>query len=522
MSNTAFRDVSIIVVDTGRTSIRAGLGIHELVRLPAIEFPARVGLRRSTTNYAGDDNASHIAMDDSQPVPSTSKLSTAPKVTDYLVGAQLDDALAAGQDIQVSWPFADGAIGDWTQAEAIWCVFSIFLQLVFALLLKYVLFDRLQLRRARMEYPVLLSIHPNLSRDVYENICRIFFERFNVAGFGILDRPIAQFYAVVTNGHLSGVVVDVDRDHTDITPVYDGFVMHSAHTSVPLGFRDCQVYLAHLLRSNSSVMNALSPPESPLPSEALQQALLELAQQVWDDGLIKVLAEGEAARELEEEGVTDIAAVLVAGKEKAVIETGMKKRANAKASAAEQARTREIEALDLVTVQFRGKEFSVGKERHRFCEPLFDPTLLVGLAGVEPKKARLETIPSVQVAVGTAVGHAEVDQRAYIWQGLFVTGEITNRIKGLGAALQARLSPFILGSADPQHNEVQPRSIRTLKVPEYFAEYREKGDGFASFLGSSIVAKVTFTDPLAKSFVSKADYTSIGPRAILGMSPSLL
>jgi hypothetical protein len=37
---------------------------------------------------------------------------------------------------------------------------------------------------------------------------------------------------------------------------------------------------------------------------------------------------------------------------------------------------------------------------------------------------------------------------------------------------------------------VQPKQIRIVKVPEYFAEYREKGDGLAAFLGSSIVAKV--------------------------------
>lgn len=60
---------------------------------------------------------------------------------------------------------------------------------------------------------------------------------------------------------------------------------------------------------------------------------------------------------------------------------------------------------------------------------------------------------------------------------------------GLGAALQTRLAPFILSNAD-QLNEVQPKGIRVLKIPEYFAEYREKGDGLASFLGSSIVAKV--------------------------------
>lgn len=66
---------------------------------------------------------------DVQPSASTSRAaSTMPqpqpvltaRVTDYLVGPQLDDALSAGQDLVVSWPFADGEISDWTQAEALW------------------------------------------------------------------------------------------------------------------------------------------------------------------------------------------------------------------------------------------------------------------------------------------------------------------------------------------------------------------------------------------------------------------
>ena len=64
------------------------------------------------------------------------------------------------------------------------------------------------------------------------------------------------------------------------------------------------------------------------------------------------------------------------------------------------------------------------------------------------------------------------------------------RFTGLGAALQTRLTSLIPLSVDPQHNEVQPRAIKTLKIPDYFAEYRDKGDGLASFLGTSIVAKV--------------------------------
>ena len=43
-------------------------------------------------------------------------------MTDYLVGAHLDEALAAGQEIDVYWPFSDGDVSDWIQAEALWYV----------------------------------------------------------------------------------------------------------------------------------------------------------------------------------------------------------------------------------------------------------------------------------------------------------------------------------------------------------------------------------------------------------------
>lgn len=44
------------------------------------------------------------------------------KVNEYIVGQQLDDALAAGEDIIVSWPFENGDIKDFYEAEALWYV----------------------------------------------------------------------------------------------------------------------------------------------------------------------------------------------------------------------------------------------------------------------------------------------------------------------------------------------------------------------------------------------------------------
>jgi len=290
---------------------------------------------------------------------------------------------------------------------------------------KHILFNRLERRRVQNESPVLLSIASGLPRTTYERICQMFFERFNVAGFGVVERPVVQMYA--TNS-LSGVVVDIGDYETDITSIYDGFIVHQGRTQLSLGLKDCEIYLAHLLRSNQSVMSALSPPNHPLDQETLQAKLVELVQQLWKDGHIKVPSDGEIAAP-EDEGVTDIAAIVVAGKEKAVIESGMKKKATAKATAAELARAREIEAMDLITVQFGTHSLTLGKERHRMCEPLFDPRLLIGLSGFLPREDNDPSRP-LQEVVAHAVNLTDVDQRIYIRQGLAVTGDMTQHVKG--------------------------------------------------------------------------------------------
>ncbi|KAI0319639.1 actin-like ATPase domain-containing protein [Amylostereum chailletii] len=510
MANIAFRDSSIVLIETGRSFIKAGLGVHDLLRAPSVEIQARVGIRpppdfssytraNSTLDALPSASTSRAASALPQPHPLPSA-----RVTDYLVGTQLDDALAAGHDLVVSWPFADGKVHDWVQAEALW---------------KHVLFTGLGLRRAQNESPVLLTFFPGLPRDTYERAAQLFFERLNVAAFSILERPAAQLYAANT---LTGVVVDIGTAHTDIALLSDGLPLHGGRTTVPVGTAHCERHLAHLLRGNTSVMGVLGS----LDPAALDEALLALAKQTWTTGLVRAPGANDSPLDADDEGVTDIAAVVVAGKEKAVIESGMKKRATAKASAAEQARAREIEALDLTTVHFRGAEITLGRERHRFIEPLFDAGVLHAMWAREGGAGKelgddVGLVMPLQNAVGHAVGRVEVDQRQYIYNGLFVTGEIASLVKGIGAFLQQRLGPFVV-THEPHHqnNDVQPRHVRLVKVPEYFAEFRDRGDGLAAFLGSSIVAKISFHD--GKHFVSKAEYTERGPKAVLEMSPSLL
>jgi actin-related protein 9 len=413
------------------------------------------------------------------------------------------------------------------------------------------------LKRAQNESAVLITLFPGLPRSAHEEISRIFFERLNFAAVSVLERPMAQIYAA---NALAGVVVDIGRVHTDITPVYDGVPLPAARCTLPVGADDCERHLAHLLRANTAVMAALAD----TPPAELQPALVALARDAWQGGLIKV---GEAAVLAEDDGVTDIAAVLVAGKEKAVIESGMKKRANAKATAAERARARELEALDLVTLQFRGQELTLGKERHRFCDPLFSPGVLQGVpegpGSMLPLAQRLAKanvdspaqLTSLQDLVGHAVGLVDVDQRQYIYQGLFVTGAICAQVKGLSLAVAVALVLIRIAIQDlgKPYRPAYLRSSSAIRIsrttynlaPSTSSRCRNTlpstaRSATATLLSSvqalsqrcghrrphrmvySCPSQITFHDTHSKNFVAKADYLAKGPRAIIEMSPAML
>jgi actin-related protein 9 len=296
---------------------------------------------------------------------------------------------------------------------------------------KHVLFNQLQLRRVQNESPVILTLPSNLSRPDLERTCQIFFERFNVAGFSILERPLAQLFAANVS---TGVVIDIGYESTDITPINESFLVRNACQATTVGLRDCQDYLAHALRTNNALMNILSPPESPLSPADLQATLLELAKFLWENNHVKLSAIGDLLP-VEDDGVTDIAAIVVAGKEKAVIESGQKKKQNAKASAAEQSRIREMEALDLISVEWKGLTLTLGKERHRLCDPLFNPSVLTSIPPGNRSPSRgpsLDKAPlALQEAVGLAISQVEPDYRQYVCQGLFVTGDLTRYVKGI-------------------------------------------------------------------------------------------
>lgn len=261
-------------------------------------------------------------------------------------------------------------------------------------------------------------------------LCRMFFERFNVAGFTFVERPLASLYAA---NLITGIVIDISEDETDLITCFESQLHHGSALSIPIGIRDCERHLAHILRSNASVLSAFSSRD---PSE-LDSLLLGFVRFLWQQGHVKIPIEGAEIEKKEEEGTLDIAAVLVSGKERALIEAaGTKKKAKA-----DKEREKEMAALDLVLVQFHDfPTITVGKERHRFCEPLFDTAVLnactIPLQTVIQMDGLNKPLPPVpksgdfmlplQSAVHTVVKAVPFSQRPYLYFGIVITGQLAN------------------------------------------------------------------------------------------------
>jgi actin-related protein 9 len=270
-------------------------------------------------------------------------------------------------------------------------------------------------------------------------LCRMFFERFNVAGFTFIERPLASLYAA---NLITGVVIEIGQDETDYIACFESQLHHGSALTVPVGIRDCERHLGSILRANTSVTSVLSsPPRGSVDAEDLDMLLVGLARFLWQNGYCKIPIEGgEVEKDPLEDGNLDIAAVLLSGKERAIIEAaGTKKKVGQ--NKADKEREKEMAALDLISISFRDfPPIMVGKERHRFCEPLFDPTVLnacsippqavVKMDGLSqptpPVPKNRDFMLPLQGAVHAVVKAAPFSQRSMLYFGLVITGQLAN------------------------------------------------------------------------------------------------
>ncbi|GAA5950920.1 hypothetical protein JCM21900_000373 [Sporobolomyces salmonicolor] len=530
------REELLLILDLTATVLRAGVGVHDLIRGPLIELPTRLGRK---LNAAGN------------------------KVEDYLVGPQLAEAErqraagSAGDEFEVVHPLeVDQATGfevvDWVGLEA---------------LFRYALHTSLQLARPPLAHPTVLSLPASLPPSTLDLFHRLLFERLLLPQLLISTRP---FFAAAAAGVLSCVVLDIGArgEGSEISLVHENQVLQG-----PGGMRlpwadegrlDDYCALRILEEDPSGVEEAFKAAkgEDLAPGELLE-GLRRVVQELktkdsigFASTLLDSTPAATQAANGEEEDVFDVAKVVVEGKLNEIV----KKKGKGK-DADEEDEGDFVEVanpfapppppaapIDLTAPPPEAPPNStlrIGPARHRYLEPLFFPSLLSALApSASPVAASLglteyERISTPQSGVQEAIGivlsaAGDRETRIAVSEAVVVvsSGKVASN-KALGATLLPLLSPYTIDV--DSGSEAQPKTMRYARVPDYFSQFKEHTGDWGIYLGECIMGKACFaslfvvrlgaaTDPMgvrcaqllisdlqSKLFMSKADYTAHGP-----------
>lgn len=308
----------------------------------------------------------------------------------------------------------------------------------------------LQLPPKPVNYMILLAVPAYLPPPVHEHITQMFFESYFIANFLIIERPVVQLYSCAA---MTGVVIDVGQHATDVAVIYEAELLQPSVLRCSIGEQECDEYLANiLLEVNPDLATLLAPPApdsdgstagSPLEGEALHRALLQL---------IGIMKEGEHIRyqfdkasaaaqgaigsngqtidgtavaedeDEEEEGITDVAKALASGKVNQILSAGQ-------TSNVTTLEGDKIEIQNLYSTSL--PPLTIGPERHRYAEPLFNPSLLSHGTRFASSSAATHTHePSVPELVANAVSTLpEVEKRGIVWESVVFTGGMA-RVKG--------------------------------------------------------------------------------------------
>ncbi|UZJ55240.1 hypothetical protein CBS101457_004560 [Exobasidium rhododendri] len=450
------REDRIVILTTGSRTTRAGHGIHELLQQPTVQISTRAARRAGSVQ--GDN--------------------------EWIVGEELDGMIERHEAVDVIYPIRGGKIRDWQALLAVW---------------RHVLFQLLGIRTARNDSPILISLPPTLTRGTLALTTESIFDVFNAPGLCIAEEPQVSAYAA---GVLTATVVDIGWEHCTVSPVTEqnGIVNHAV-TRSDVGLRHVAIYLAYLLSKDESVVQALitlnarrNARESvggESSSDELSIRLFELAVHLIDQGKVKATLQGEGyasqiAREDEEEEEFDIAAALVAGREKAAVEeherrnkaaleassreaeqgsapTGQGQTILAKGNADFQAGASKEEGAEIV--HFQGISVKVGPgPLSQACEPLWDPSVLsllrgklatasvtslgpldLGSAEVNSDYSTLRSLPE-SIAASITNG-SEPERRAQLWESILATGAPVRLLHNFSSVLIAACQSICLASS---------------------------------------------------------------------------
>ncbi|KAK4049537.1 hypothetical protein OIV83_004034 [Microbotryomycetes sp. JL201] len=493
------RDELLVIVDVTPTVVRAGVGVHDLIRAPHIEVSTRIGRKLDR--------------------------STPPKVSDYVVGHFIASARQNGEEMDTVEAIQVGPSG---MTISDWTAFAALMQVYGALLVgaRYVFHVGLSLPRPPLAHPCLISVPPHLPVRLMDELHSFFFERMLVPQLLIEGRP---FFAAAASGVTSCVVLDIGArgEGTEVSVVTDNQIVENATlrtSAFDEGVLDDYCAL-RILEADPTLPSKLAG-DSQLADGSLAWALRTIVHSLKEKDAIHFSSPSfsgpataaPADGAVNDDGELDVAKVLVEGK--------LDKIVNRKKGGKDDqvAATMDSDTVEVSNpLNLSAEPIRIGPARHRHVEPLFEPRVLSALApsasptaqllGLTEYEAQEPLHTGVQEMIGVVLGQvSKLEDRASALEALVVTstGKVANN-KGkssLGSTLVPLMAPYSLES--DQTGETQ-RVMRHARTPEYFSEFKTRPGELACFLGGSIMAKILISDLQSRLFMSKVDYTSRGP-----------
>jgi actin-related protein 9 len=332
--------------------------------------------------------------------------------------------------------------------------------------------------------PLVLISSSLWSKLDQEYITQYVFEEIGIGAFTILPSALGALYAY--GGLQTSVVIDIGAEKTEIVPIVDFSIIHSAEKVLPFG---------------GDYIN-----------EALQKSLPQLsASQIEDlkkSEIYEVLSDEEKKKSFfglaglnKDNDEFDVAAIVASGRAREILEEREKQ---------DQEKVPNAQLENNTFVDSTGNQITVGKERFKGCEDLISKisTLL---------RQSLNKI-------------ADLSKRQEAWNHIIIVGR-TSRIIGFNEALNTQVvDDHLIGKDIQQTNAIQaafqataqtsqqftqvPNSIRFTKMPDYFPEWKKTGYSDVQFLGAQIVARQIFTTQNESMYLTRTIYSENGPTAI--------